>query len=427
VLVNPAAPQERLEELPQQLPTVEPGLSLVDLESMALAGNPALHRAAALVAAARGNWLQVGLKPNPSVGYQGQQVGSGGLAEQQGVGFSQDIITGGKLRLNRSVAAADIEIARQEFQQLRLRVLTDVRVAYYQVLIADRQVQLSQQLISVAQQASKAASSLFNAKEVGRIDLLQAKLENDQAELTLQNARNRRQAAWQALAAVIGNPGLVPQQVLGDPDSDVGEITYDDALARLVSQSPEMSAAAAQLDRARAALARAQAQPFPNLNVQGLVNIIDNGIGGRPDGAVAVSAPLPLFNRNQGAIIQAQREVAAAQQAISQVQLDLQQRLAPVFEGYANARQQVSRYRQSILPIAQETLGLAHQTYMAGETNFNDLLSAQRTYTNVNRDYLDAVLRLRTAEAQIDGLLLTGSLQQQLEPKTTTPPSLSGD
>jgi cobalt-zinc-cadmium efflux system outer membrane protein len=188
-----------------------------------------------------------------------------------------------------------------------------------------------------------------------------------------------------------------------------------------------MSAAAAQLDRARAALARAQAQPFPNLNVQGLVNIIDNGIGGRPDGAVAVSAPLPLFNRNQGAIIQAQREVAAAQQAISQVQLDLQQRLAPVFEGYANARQQVSRYRQSILPIAQETLGLAHQTYMAGETNFNDLLSAQRTYTNVNRDYLDAVLRLRTAEAQIDGLLLTGSLQQQLEPKTTTPPSLSGD
>jgi hypothetical protein len=113
LLVNPAAPTERLEELPQPLPAADQGLSLADLECMALANNPALRRAAALVGAARGNWVQVGLKPNPSVGYEGQQLGSGGLAEQHAVTFGQEIITGGKLQLNRDVARGGLAVAEQ--------------------------------------------------------------------------------------------------------------------------------------------------------------------------------------------------------------------------------------------------------------------------------------------------------------------------
>ena len=85
------------EPLPQ--PALQPvalgRLTLADLEHQALAASPAVARAAAMVNAARGNWVQVGLPPNPTVGYEGQQIGSGGRAEQDGIFVEQEFVRGG--------------------------------------------------------------------------------------------------------------------------------------------------------------------------------------------------------------------------------------------------------------------------------------------------------------------------------------------
>ena len=97
---QPAHPeQHQLQLLPlEQVPTPQARtlLCLADLEQLALHNNPSLGRAHAQVQIARGNWVQVGLPPNPSVGYSGQQLGSNGLAEQHGVYVTQEIIRGGK-------------------------------------------------------------------------------------------------------------------------------------------------------------------------------------------------------------------------------------------------------------------------------------------------------------------------------------------
>ncbi len=409
-LVNPAAPGETIEGTP--VAAASAGLALADLEAQALGSNPALARAQALVSAARGNCVQVGLRPNPNVGYEGQQLGSGGLAEQHGVLFGQEIVTGGKLRLNRGVAAQQVSIAEQEFAAMRLRILTDVRIAFYRVLVAQRQIILAEELISLSQEVSKSVDTLHRAKEVGRVDVLQANLERQQAEILSQTSRQRLDAAWRELAAVVGNPALSIQPLIGDPGAEALDVSYDEALQRLQSQSPESAAAAAELGRARMALQRERVEPIPNVTFQGLVNWQDNGIGGKPDGGVLLSVPIPVFNRNQGAIMRAERELAAARQAISQLELSLQQRLAPVYENYANARQQAAQYRESILPQAEESLKLTREMYQAGEMNYTGLLTAQRTFAYANRDYLEAVLRLRTAEAEIEGLLLSGSLAQ---------------
>ena len=310
-LVNPAelglGPLENLPP-PTALPEVIEDLTLNRLEELALSGNPTICRAYSMVGAARGNWIQVGLKPNPSVGYEGQQLGSGGLAEQHGVLFSQEIPTGGKLRLNRAVAQREILVAEQELAAQRQRVLTDVRVAYYQVLVAQRQIELADELIRVSGEGSRSVDALFRAREVGQVDVLQAELEAEQAQILLQEARNRYAAAWRSLAAIIGNPAFRPQTILGDPSTPPRGMEFEETLARLQSQSPEIGAAVADLERARFAVDRARVQPIPNVSFQGLVNWQDNGIGGKPDGGVALSVPLPLFDRNQGAIMRAERE-----------------------------------------------------------------------------------------------------------------------
>ena len=386
-------------------------LSLSDLEQMALVSNPSITKASALVGAARGNWLQVGLLPNPTVGYEGQQLGSGGQAEQHGVMIGQEFVRGGKLRLNRAVAEQELSKAMQTLSIQQQKVLTDVRITFYQVLLAQRQIDLTENLVQIAAQGAKAVDALFKGKEGTRADVLQAQLEVENARVLATNARNRHQSAWRGLCAVTGNPHLPPQALAGDAYAPPREFDFEQTLTRMQSISPEMDAARSEISRARFALERANAEPIPNVSVQGLFNFVDNGVSdGGPDAGISISMPIPVFNKNQGASLQAEHEIMAAEQAMAQLSLGFQARLAPTFERFANARNQVQRYREAILPAAQESLDLTRQAYQAGESGFLALLTAQRTFFQTNLNYLESLRQLRTAEAEIEGLLLMDSL-----------------
>lgn len=387
-----------------------PGWSLTELESLALANNPSIARAAARVEAARGNHLQVGLRPNPIVGYEGQQLGSGGRAEQQGIGLSQEIVRGGKLQLNRAVASQEVVRVEQELAIEQLKVQTDVRIAYYNVLLAQERLALANKLVELSQQGATAVDTLLRIKEANRADVLQAQLEVENAAIVVQAAENRLAAAWSELASVVGDASLARTQLTGEAFAPPQDFSWEQVLNTLRAASPEVAAALAEVCRARFALERAQVEPIPNVTIQGLVNVIDNGINGDPDGGLAVSIPLPVNNRNQGAIRQTRNELLAAEKAVEQLELALQNRLATVFERFANARFQVDRYRSNILPAAEETLAVASKLYEAGESNYLALLTAQRSYFQVNLSYLESVLALRTSESEIDGYLLSGSL-----------------
>lgn len=404
---------------PEALPQVRPqpandsALTLADLENMALSGNPSIARAAALVQAARGNWVQVGLRPNPTVGYEGQQLGSGGRAEQHGIYAEQEIVRGGKLELNRQVAAQEWAQAERDLAAQQQRVLTDVRIAFFSVLVAQEQQQVATELVRIATGSLNAAKALLQAQEVGEADVLQAEIEIENAHIAATNARNRHLAAWQNLSAVIGQPKLPLQRLAGDPTEALPQFRFDDVLQRLLTSSPEVASAIANVERARWAVQRAQVEAVPNVTLTGMVNVIDNGIDGRTDGNVVLGVPLPLWNKNQGGIIQAQGEVAAAERAVDQLELDLQNRLAPVFERYANASNQVARYQRIILPAAQKSFTLVRQSYEAGEQGYTSLLTAQRTYSQTRLAYLEALRELRVSGAQLEGYLLDDSLQSR--------------
>lgn len=424
--LNPAIGQEqaarsRVIDTAQSIPPLPPAeqlpaaelevrLTLDDLQQMALVANPAIIKASALIGAARGNWVQVGLRPNPAVGYDGQQIGSGGRAEQHGIMFNQEFVRGGKLRLNRAVADQELQRAQQDLAVEQQKVLTDVRIAFYEALLAQRQIDLTNNLVSISRQGAKAVDNLFRGKEATRADVLQAQLEVENAQVLATNGKNRLQSAWRTLSAVVGSPQLPLQALDGDAYAPPLEIDFQQSLTRIQSESPELAGAMTDINRARSTLERARVEPIPNVSVLGLVNVIDKGIGNRPDGAIGLSMPIPVFNRNQGTILKAQHEIVAAERNLQQLELGLESRLAAVYEQYSNARNQVERYRDAILPAAEESLELTRKMYIAGEAGFLALLTAQRTFSQTNLNYLEALRALRTAEAEIEGLLLRGSL-----------------
>ncbi len=391
-----------------QPPVPEGGITLDELERIALANHPGIAEAYGRVEAARGRWVQVGLPPNPQVGYSGQQLGSRGLAEQNGVILQQEIIRGGKLRLSREVVRQEIFRAEQELAALEQRVRTDIRSAAFAVLVAQRQVELNKELVAIAEAARDNVEKLLAAKLASRINKLQAELEVQQAQVVLNNSRNRYSSTWRSLTAVLGQPEFPAQPVVGELIPDVGRLTWQESLANLQSTSPEIAAAAAEIERARSALDRARVEAIPNVTVQGIIQR-DNAIGGT-DGAIQVTLPIPVLNKNQGGIREAESQLGVSMQALRRLELDLQNRLAPVFERYDNAVAQVERYSKQILPTAEENLKLTRQAYDAGDVTYLSLLTAQRAYFQINAAYVESLGEFWHSRTLIDGLMLNGSL-----------------
>lgn len=410
--VQPLEPRPPYEsELP---PAPEPGrhqaagLTLPDLEQMALQNNPTLSQAQAAVQAARGIWEQVGLYPNPVIGYSGGEIGNDGRAGQQGGFVGQEFVTGGKLRLNRQAACQEVIRLQQELAAQQFRVLTDVQTSFYDVLVAQRTVDTTDRLVKIAEQGVQAAEALLKAKEASRADLLQARVEANTARILLENARNRHQGAWRRLAAVVAMPDMAPEQLAGNVEDTGPPLRWEDALSRVLSESPELAAAAAQVQAAQWVTQRARVEWVPNVGVQAIVQH-DNASGDDIAG-LQVALPLPLFNRNQGNIVAADARLVAAQRNVERVRLSLQRRLAEVFRRYASAGQQVEKYRGTILPDAKETLDLVKAGYQQGEFSYLNLLTVQRTYFQSNLAYLESLLQLKSAQVQIEGLLLSDSL-----------------
>lgn len=384
--------------------------SLERFEDLALSNNPAIAEAQARVAALRGKWVQVGLCPNPTAGYAASEVGNENHSGQVGGYFGQELVTGGKLQLNRAVVSQEVRRSQQVLAAQKLRVLTDVRIGYYEVLVAQRRLELTRSLSQTTSRAAESVKKLLAAKEATRADLLQAQVEADNAKLLEQNAVSIHTAAWQRLTIVVGCPRMPPHELTGDLEAIPAPVDWESARLRILGGSPQLGAAAAEVDRSRWAVRQAHAQVVPNVDLQSTFQH-DNATNYNISG-FQITFPVPMMNYNQGGIRQAQSELVAAKRAVRRTELSLEQKLAQTYQRYSIAQQQAEQYSREILPKIRDTLSLVNEGYRGGEASFLQLLTAQHTYVQTNLTYLDSLQNLWTAFFEIEGLLLRDSLNQ---------------
>src|SRR5262249_57036366 len=106
---------------------------------------------------------------------------------------------------------------------------------------------------------------LFNTGAADRPDALQIQIESRRARLDLLMAENEFDQIWRQLAAVVGDPFLKQARLAGDLEQGLPALEQDQLLVTLLSESPEVKRAQIGIERARAALTRARAEPTPNL------------------------------------------------------------------------------------------------------------------------------------------------------------------
>ncbi len=403
-------------------------------EELAFANNPTLAQARHVVDAAIGRLIQAGRYPNPTLGYVASEVGNDGRAGQQGIVFAQEIVRGGKLLLSQAVAsyARDQAEAQAAAQVWRLR--NAVRLLYFEILAAQETKKLSDELVALAEQGVSIAQQREKAGEGTLTETLQAQIELDQVQILAASSKNNLRASWKRLAAVVGHPEMEPETLRGNLDAAREERDEAQTLARVSGQSPEVQVAEAGIRRADAAVARARAEPIPNVTVEAGPQY--DFASNTTIASIGVSLPLPIWNRNEGNIFAAEAELRRSQREVDRVKLSLAERFAAAYARFRNAQQQVDRYgrrlpddevkrilslvgeeRQKelekyaqILPRAQIALALATEGWRRGEFGYLQVLTAQRTLAQASLGSVRAQAELRQNAVALDGYLLADGL-----------------
>jgi cobalt-zinc-cadmium efflux system outer membrane protein len=397
-------------------------ITLEELQQIALQNNPTFAQSAANIQAAEGRKKQSGLYPNPTAGYQGEQIRGGSFhGGEEGFFIQQDIVLGGKLGLNRKIFDQELKQAETEAEEQKLRVVTNVRMSYIQALAAQQTLELRQNLSKLADDGVETSHQLANVGQADAPDVLASEVEAEQAQLAVTMAEQNQQRVWKALAAVVGSPRL-PLMKLEGKLEDTPPVNAGELVEKIVDESPAVRIAELGVKRAEAALARANREPIPDLQLRAGMQQngeLLSGPGGRAVGLQAFASAgvrIPIFDRNQGNIATAKADAERAKREVERVKLLLRERAASVVQNYTFSQTAVDRYKNQMIPRAQKAYEMYTKKYQEMAAAYPQVLISQRTLMQLEVSYITALEGFATSSLSLQSYLLTDGLESPSQP-----------
>jgi cobalt-zinc-cadmium efflux system outer membrane protein len=226
------------------------------------------------------------------------------------------------------------------------------------------------------------------------------------AQIALASARTQAALAMEKLANVTGSPQVRNRPVTGDLDA-LPEIEPLSALQSRLDESPASRVTQAEVLRSNALVSVQKARRMPDITVSaGMKRVWTSGI---PDNqaVVGVSIPLPIFDTNKGAVLEAAHNTEKASADLDSEKACLQLELAQSWSSYENAAQEARRLRDEVLPAAKQTLDAMLRGFELGKFSFLDVLDAQRTLFQAQSQYVRALSAAHRAHAEIGRLVGT--------------------
>jgi cobalt-zinc-cadmium efflux system outer membrane protein len=399
----------------QPAPAPEAFLRLEDLERLALQNNPTAAQADAVVQSVLGRRVQAGYYPNPIVGYQADDINTREPGRARHFFFvQQSIITAGKRRLVLDAVAQEQAHAGVEAEMQKQRIVNSVRVLFHETLGAERLLQLRRDLVRIAADAVQTSEQLYNVGQADRPDVIEVQIEAQRAQVEAQRAEHEVDRAWEALAAMVGQPDLSRATLVGDLEAALPEVDEASIRTRIIEGSPELKIAHARVEHAKASLARARAERIPNFFVRaGAGYNSEHYAPGKDVGAefrVELGVPLPIFDRNLGNITTAEGQLKVAEGELRRIELSLRTRVASAMRNYRDALRGVEGYRQGVLAQSQQAYEMYLRRFRQMAASYPQVLIAQRALAQVRVDYVRTLVDLWQNATLLNGLLLMDGL-----------------
>lgn len=392
-------------------------LTLRDALAAALLGSPDLAVFSWELRAKEAQVLQAGLRPNPELSSEVEDFGGTGdrfafEQTQVTVSLAQLIELGGKRAKRLRLAALDRDLATWDYEVARLNVVAGVRKAFTATVAAQQRLRLFGELVGLARRSVDAVATQVKAGATSPVELMRAEAALGRTETQRRQAARDLANARTALAVHWGSstPGFA--EAAGDL-APVGAPPRVEDFLDAIRGNPDVARWVTEIEQRAAALAVEKARAIPSLTVSlGGRQFADNG-----DKALVAgfSLPLPLFDRNQGNILAADRRLAQAAAARDRATVSAERALASAYEDLRAAYAQVATLRDEVLPKAEGAFAGARDAYQRGLLPFLDVLDAQRTLFESRDQYVQTLAAYHVAAADIErlsGMPLAGAKQE---------------
>lgn len=404
------------------LPRSDEPLSLQQALSLALMHSPELASFGWDVRAAEARALQASLWPNPELEVETEGIGQSGdslgLKETETtIRLSQPILTGGKLAKRTRIAELGRDLAAWDYETQRLDVFTSVVQRYVDVLAAKRRVNVAEQTFGLAEQVLETVARQVEAGEVSSIERRRTTVELSEARIALQQAQRALRSARAGLAGVIGLKEASFGEVIGELEP-AGTVPPLEVLVQHVEQNPALARWATELAQREARVDLARAEVLPDLTLSaGLQRFNETDDYG---GIVSVGVPLPIFDRNQGNILEARFDLAGARARQRAAEVRVHTELTQAYEELLSVRAELQTLEEETLPAARSAYRDIRTTYRQGQRPLLDVLDAQRTLFSLEARQVEALAAYHRTAAQVERL--TGqTLESLAAPESETP------
>ena len=374
-----------------------------------------------------------GVRPDPqfsggiaSKELSGANKPSASTATTAGLAFTLE--TGGKREARLNAARSNLRLAQAGVAAFTNQLLADAAAAFVELCRARATLVRRESSLAAMRDVVRSNETRFKAGDIGRLELLQSRVEADRFQADVVAARSATAAADLGLANFLGArrddrfPGREPdcEWRLDTPDGPADGLV---ALALDAREDVRQARAAVDNARANVELAQANRKVDPTLNV-GLTNtprispLYDAGgaVTNSPAQhslalSLTLSVPIPLSRLQQGELAQARSAQAQAEFQLQAALLKAETDVRVALAQHAGTATNLRSYSEHLLADADQVLDGQRTSYRKGAASLLDLLAAQRSADEV----VVAFLQARADEANAAVHLLQ-SLGRPIQP-----------
>ncbi len=382
-------------------------LTLRDALSLTLMRNPELASISWERRAEQAVAIQQGLFPNPELGIEVENIGgkgSGGAfdATETTLSLSQLLEIGGKRSKRSRAAGLGADLAGWDYEAKRLEVLSGAKASFFEVLASQKRVALSKETFRLSDRVYDIVRERVKAGKVSPLEESKASVARSLSEIQMEKEKRELSAATKRLASYWGSSSPRFAAVTGEIDIPES-IPIANAVDSLAEQNPELARWATQIERHRTSLALARAQRIPDLILSGGVKRFKET--NETMFIVGLSVPIPIFDRNQGGVREAEYLLAQAGEQQRATAVHIRTVLSEALGALSSSHAEALVLKNIVLPAAEQAFVSAGEGYRQGKFEFLEVLDAQKTYAEVRYQYIEALVGYHRSITAVERLM----------------------
>lgn len=346
--------------------------------------------------------------PNLSVSYFNNENNSLEMGEGVEVELSKTF-SFGKRGANIALARSESELSRALLADYFRNLRADATVSYLEALKQYELYKVKQNAYDNIRQLAESDSMRFKLGKIMEIDAIQSRLEAGILKNELIQAETDLHNAFSNLNLLTGS---VAHDTLYIPEASLHLPPRDFVLADLISTASvnraDLVAALKNKEVASRALkvTRRERNTDVDLSIAVSKNArVRNEEAPAPPftGVTAgIAIPLKFSNFNKGAVRAARFREQQAETQYQQALLQVQTEVVQAYRSYQSLMQQVGHYENGMLQAAREVIDGKVYSYNRGEVSLLEVLDAQRTFDDVQAQYIETLFNYSTALVELE-------------------------